>query len=375
MNRQMKKMLIGALGTALLSTPSVQAADINMSASQVQSLGIETAAAEPASNVAGHAYPAEVRVPPANETVLAAPVDGLIQQVRVAEGEPVTRGEPVASLLSSGLVTLQRDYLETLASHRVAAQALERDRSLAAEGIIAERRLNETRGTYNQSDARLSALRQSLSLAGMSDAALDELDQTRRIDPVLDLVAPQDGTVMERMITAGERVNAASALMRISTLETLWLEVRLPIERLAGVQPGDRVNVVDHGIQGEVILTGSRIDPDDQTVMVRARVEAVDGRLRPGQFLRVRLEGAEQANLLRVPGDAVIRQAGNSFVFVATEGGFDAHPVERLGESEGLLTIRVSDTGDRPPLSAGDQVAVDGVATIKGAWQGMGGGE
>lgn len=375
MNRQMKKMLIGALGTALLSSPSVQAADINMSASQVQALGIETAAAEPASNVAGHAYPAEVRVPPANETVLAAPVDGLIQQIRVAEGESVNQGDPVASLRSSGLVTLQRDYLETVASHRVAAQALERDRSLAAEGIIAERRLNETRGTYNQSAARLSALRQSLSLAGMSDAALDELDRTRRIDPVLDLVAPQDGTVMERMITTGERVNAASALMRISTLDTLWLEVRLPIERLADVQPGDRVNVVDHGIQGEVILTGSRIDPDDQTVMVRARVEAVDGRLRPGQFLRVRLEGAEQASLLRVPSGAVIRQAGNAFVFVATEGGFDAHPVERLGESEGLLTIRVSDTGDRPPLSAGDQVAVDGVATIKGAWQGMGGGE
>lgn len=310
MNHQMKKMLVGALGTVLLSSASVQAADIAMSASQVQALGIATAAAEPASNVAGHAYPAEVRVPPANETVLAAPVDGLIQQVRVAEGEPVTQGQPVASLLSSGLVTLQRDYLETLATHRVAAQALERDQSLAAEGIIAERRLNETRGTYNQSDARLSALRQSLSLAGMSDAALDKLDQTRRIDPVLALVAPRDGIVMEQMITAGERVNAASALIRISTLDTLWLEVRLPVERLADVQPGDRVSVVDNGIQAEIILIGSRIDPDDQTVMIRARVKAVDGRLRPGQFLRVRLEGADQANLLRVPGDAVIRQGG-----------------------------------------------------------------
>ncbi|QGT78197.1 efflux RND transporter periplasmic adaptor subunit [Guyparkeria halophila] len=371
----MKKMLVGALATALISSASVQAADINMSASQVQALGIQTAAAEPASNVAGQAYPAEIRVPPANETVLAAPVDGMIQQVRVAEGETVTQGQPVASLLSSGLVTLQSDYLETLATHRVAAQALERDRSLAAEGIIAERRLNETRGAYNQSDARLSALRQSLSLAGMSDAALDKLDQTRRIDPVLDLVAPQDGTVMEQMITAGERVNAASALMRISALDTLWLEVRLPVERLADVQPGDRVIVMDNGIQAEVILTGSRIDPDDQTVMIRARVEAVDGRLRPGQFLRVRLEGADQSDLLRVPGDAVVRQGNGFFVFVATEDGFDAVAVERLGEADGLLTIRVSDTSEQSRLSAGDEVAVDGVAAIKGAWQGMGGDE
>ncbi|RRQ23824.1 efflux RND transporter periplasmic adaptor subunit [Guyparkeria sp. SCN-R1] len=375
MNRHIKKMLLAAMGAALLSSPTLQAADITMSDSQARALGIETAAVQAASNVAGHAYPAEIRVPPANETVLAAPVDGLIQQVRVAEGETVTQNQPIASLLSPGLVGLQRDYLEELASHRVAAQALERDRALAEEGIIAKRRLDESRGAYNQSDARLSALRQSLSLAGMSDEAIDRLDQTRRIDAVLDLVAPRDGTVMERMVTAGERVDAASALVRISALDTLWLEVRLPTERLADVQPGDRVTVVDEAIQAEVILVGSRIDPDDQTVMVRARVDAVDGRLRPGQFLRVRLEGADQADLLRVPGNAVIRQGKAFFIFVATEGGFDAFPVERLGEADGLLTIRVSDTGDQSQLSAGDQVAVDGVAAIKGAWQGMGGDE
>ncbi len=363
------------MGAALLSSPTLQAADITMSASQARALGIETAAVQAASNVAGHAYPADVRVPPANETVLAAPVDGLIQQVRVAEGETVTQNQPIASLLSPGLVGLQRDYLEALATHRVAAQALERDRALAAEGIIAKRRLDESRGAYNQSDARLSALRQSLSLAGMSADGIDRLDQTRRIDAVLDLVAPRDGTVMERMVTAGERVDAASALVRISALDTLWLEVRLPVERLADVQAGDRVTVVDEAMQAEVILIGSRIDPDDQTVMVRARVDAVDGRLRPGQFLRVRLEGADQADLLRVPGNAVIRQGEAFFIFVATEGGFDALPVERLGEADGLLTIRVSDTGDQSQLSAGDHVAVDGVAAIKGAWQGMGGDE
>lgn len=375
MNHQIRNMLLAAMGAALLSSPTVNAADITMSAAQARALGIETTAVQAASNVAGHAYPAEVRVPPANETVLAAPVDGLIQHVRVAEGETVTRDQPIASLLSPGLVGLQRDYLESLAAHRVAAQALERDRALAAEGIIAKRRLDESRGAYNQSDARLSALRQSLSLAGMSDEAIDRLGQTRRIDAVLDLVAPRDGTVMERMVTAGERVDAASAIVRISALDTLWLEVRLPVERLADVHPGDRVTVVDDAMPAEVILVGSRIDPDDQTVMVRARVEAVDGRLRPGQFLRVRLEGADQSDLLRVPGDAVVRQGNGFFVFVATEDGFDAVAVERLGEADGLLTIRVSDTSEQSRLSAGDEVAVDGVAAIKGAWQGMGGDE
>ena len=372
MNRPINTILATALGAVLLSATALQAADIPMSASQARSLGIETAAVEPASHVQGHAYPAEVRVPPANESVLATPVDGMIQHVHVAEGETVTRGQAVASLLSPGLIGLQRDYLEALSNHRVAAQALERDRALSAEGIIAERRLDETRGAYNQSGARLSALRQSLSLAGMSDEAIERLDSTRNVDATVQLVAPRDGTVMELMATAGERIDAASALARISSLDSLWIEARLPAERLADVDAGTRVAVADNGMQAEVILVGSRIDRDDQTVMVRARIDDVDGRLRPGQFLRVRLEGSDEANLFLVPGNAVARQGDGFVVFVAAEDGFDARPVERLGQSDGLVTIRASDPAG---LSAGDRVAVDGVAAIKGAWQGMGGDE
>ncbi|MCL7745288.1 efflux RND transporter periplasmic adaptor subunit [Guyparkeria hydrothermalis] len=365
----MKRFVRGAVWSVLMIVPPLQAAEISLSESQLEALAIETAMVEPAEEAGGHAYPAEVRVPPANQTVLAAPVDGLIERVYVAEGQAVAAGDSAVSLRSPGLVDLQRDYLKTLSEHRLAAQALERDRALAKEGIIAERRLNETRGAYEQSRAQLSALRQSLVLAGMGEEAIDTLASSQRIDAALDLVAPQAGTVMDLMAAAGERVQAASGLARISALDSLWLEVRLPVERLADVSVGSAVRVVDTDRSAEVILIGSQVATDDQTVMVRAQIDGVAGQLRPGQFLRVRLAESDAANLFRVPSAAVVREGDGFFVFRVADGGFDPVPVERLGQSGDVLTVR------SPELSADDRVAVAGVVAIKGAWQGMGGGE
>ena len=365
----MNRFIRGAVWSVLMVIPPLQAAEITFTDAQREALAIETAAVEPAEEAGGHAYPAEVRVPPASQTVLAAPVDGLIERVYVAEGQTVTAGSPLVSLRSSGLVDLQRDYLKALSDHRLAAQALERDRALAAEGIIAERRLNETRRAYEQSQAQLSALRQSLVLAGMGESGIDSLASSQQIDAALDLVAPQDGTVMALMAAAGERVQAASGLARISALDRLWLEVRLPVERLADVTVGSAVRVLDADRSAEVILIGSQVAADDQTVMVRAQVDGVAGELRPGQFLRVRLAEGDTASLFRVPSAAVVRQGDGFFVFRAVDGGFDPVPVERLGQSGDVLTVRSA------ALSADDRVAVAGVVAIKGAWQGMGGGE
>jgi len=352
----------------LFFTATVQAAEIAMSESQQRSLGIETAPPEPAAESGGHAYPAEVTVPPANETVLAAPVDGLVERVFVAEGERVAKGEPIARLRSPGLVSLQREFLQALSTEQQARQSLERDRALAADGIISERRLAGTRGDYSRARAELSGLRQSLVLAGMSESMVDTLATSQKIDASLELAAPRAGTVMELMALAGERVGAAAPIARISALDTLWLEVRLPVEKVAAVGEGARVATVGAGVPGRVILVGSRVDPEDQTVMLRAEVAGADSGLRPGQFVRVRMQEEDIADLYRLPAAAVVRQGDGFFVFRATDGGFRAVPVERVGESGGDVLVR----GD---LSAADRVAVAGVVTIKGAWQGMGGGE
>ena len=68
---------------------------------------------------------------------------------------------------------------------------------------------------------------------------------------------------------------------------------------------------------------------------------------------------------MSVPAAAVVQQGGRHYVFVRQPPGFRAVAVTTGpgGGSEVLITSG---------LKAGDEVAVKGVAAIKGAWLGLG---
>ena len=60
--------------------------------------------------------------------------------------------------------------------------------------------------------------------------------------------------------------------------------------------------------------------------------------------------------------------ADGDYVFVRRAAGFAAVAVERIAADGDRLVVR-------GPLTVDDEIAVSGVAAIKGAWMGIGGGE
>jgi len=89
----------------------------------------------------------------------------------------------------------------------------------------------------------------------------------------------------------------------------------------------------------------------------------------------VQLESAA-AEAFRVPSAAVVRSAGQAYVFIRVQNdsqdGFEIRPVgigghEGAGPADGLLITS--------GLYGNEQIAVSGVAALKAAWLGMGGGE
>src|SRR5690606_37207533 len=121
-------------------------------------------------------------------------------------------------------------------------------------------------------------------------------------------------------------------------------------------------------VRGRVVAVGGDVHPVDQGVLVRAEVEEGADRLRPGQFVEVRLPAAGAGGeTFRVPRAALARAGARAVVFAETEAGFEPR------------TVRVvADTGEHVvvagELAAGDRVVVSGTAALKAAWLGGGGG-
>jgi membrane fusion protein, heavy metal efflux system len=355
------------LALLLLLTPlGGRAGDtIPMSAEQQQAFKIEWAAPQGATEQHSRRYPAAVVVPNPQLRVVAAPWSGVLERLRVAEGEVVGAGQILAELRSPALIEAQSAYLESLIRLELAERERDRDRTLQREGLIAERRSVESESKYREQATLVDHKRQLLELAGLSAENIATLTRTRRLTSVLPVRAPIGGVVLEQLVSTGQSVDSATALYRLGDLDPLWLEIHVPTDQLAGLQIGARVwPTALPEMAGRLITIGQWVDERDQGVVVRAEIHDPSGRLRPGQFVEAQLSTEAEAASWRLPAAALVRQGAEVYVFVARPGGFEALPVTLIAREEQDAVVSAA------TLQVEDRVAVGGVVALKAAWLG-----
>jgi len=338
---------------------------IPISPAQRAALNIATVPVTAHTGAISVGLPATVAVPPAQERVIAAPVAGLITSVRVAAGETVRAGQALATLKSEQLAAGQRDMAQAAVQLKLAKVTAERDEALFQEGIIPEARVQAARAARDQARAALAERRAWLRLMGLSGADVQAVERGERLIDSITLSTPIAGAVLEQMALTGARVEAAMPLFRVARLDPLWLDIQAPPEVAALARTGQPVSVPGTAAEGKVILIGRNVSAA-QTVLIRARVSNPEGRLRLNQNVEARIEGLSGTKHWRVPARAITRLQGQNYVFVERPGGFEPEPVKLLSQSAQSAAVE-------GPFVGGELIAVEGVAALKAAWQGMGG--
>jgi RND family efflux transporter MFP subunit len=175
------------------------------------------------------------------------------------------------------------------------------------------------------------------------------------------LTAPVAGTIMDISLDPGERVDGQSVLT-LTAMDPLFVRFYLDEGDLAGVSPGDPVNIhfdayPDQAISGWV----SAIDPTlvnvDGTQMgqVWAELDAnPDFHLFPGMSLDVEVLAAESKDTLLVPLQALIQPQPGAYAVqvVGADGAWELRPV----------TVGLRDTANveiRSGLSLGEMVSLE----------------
>ena len=330
-------------------------------AAQRQALQIKTAAIIPTTRNLGGLLPAKIAVPNAQLQVVTAPQQGLVEVLLLAEGESITAGQPLVRIQSPRLLELQSDYLAVHTRYRLAASNYQRDRKLNKEGIIAERRLLESKADYQELATSLARLRRILELAGMDEDTLATLESSRDLNSTLVILAPFDGVILEQLVEAGSRVEAADPIYRIASLDPLWMEVHVPLEQLGDTHIGQEVEIPELGVTGRIITIGHMVHGADQGVLIRAEVHEGSDKLRPGQFVQVQFAVTTSDIRFRIARSAVIYSKGNSFIFVEQMDGFAAYKVTVTNDEGNTLIIQAD-------LPADARVAVSGTVAIKAVW-------
>lgn len=348
----------------------IQAETDQIHISQIQSynLGVKIGRLEAVEQIPLLYAPAKVVVPPSQDFIVSTAQVGLISRLEAAVGDRVERGQVLAHINSPELLALQRQYLKASSEKQLAWLSYQRDKKLLQEGVIADRRWQETSSLYNSKVSEFNEAKQLLEIAGMSSADINQLQKSRRLSSQLKVRSPIDGVVLERMVVAGERLDILEPMYRIANLEHLWLEINIPQERLSLIDVGDLVRVEDHEVSAKISMLGQSVNPDNQTVLARAVIDNDQHQIRAGQTVNTQIIQASGEAAYRVPNVAIAQNEGASYIFVRNAEGFVVTPVTVIGRQGGDSVIQ----GE---LGGNEEIAVRGAVALKANWLGLGEGE
>ena len=342
-----------------------RSATFTVASSQVKALGIQTAPLISQAESVRTSYPAQVVIPPNAEQVISSPVNGVISQLLVQTNDAVRAGAPLVRISSNEFGQQQLLLLQAGTRATLAAQASQREQALFAEGLIAQRRVQEAQATLMDTEAALKQAKAALRLMGMSAASIDKVSVSGHPQDSLLLAAAQAGVVTDLAVKPGQRVDSTTALLHLAQTGTLWLEIQVPVAESTRWLPGTQLTVVGRSVTGKLLSRSTMVESGSQMVTLRALVQGKASLLRPGEVLSVELPAASTSAATTavwdLPLSAVAHDGKQAYVFVRTADGFQARAVQVSANAGQRVQIQ-------GPVKAGEEVAVSGVVSLKGAW-------
>ncbi|MDA8744486.1 efflux RND transporter periplasmic adaptor subunit, partial [Rubripirellula amarantea] len=175
--------------------------------------------------------------------------------------------------------------------------------------------------------------------------------------------APYDASVVDRHVEPGDWVAAGDPLLTLVSTGPIqaWLEVP---ERFANAisQFGDTVTIhspsMNQSYESIATKRVADVNPRVRTLSFIATIPNPNNVLASGMSVDAWIASAEKRMYLTVPIDAVIRHAGEAFVFgIRREGESHVskrHPIQILFETPSLVAIQSNS------IRVGDDVIVEG---------------
>jgi len=349
------------LAVALAGLPSAAMAEdeFKLTPAQMQSLGVRVT--HPVSSRTDQTlpYPAQIMIPTPQLWVVSTPMAGMVSNLSVGRGNRVNTGDLLVTLESPGFVSLQREYLHASAQEVLATQQLRRNTELFEGKAVPQRTLETSQTEARQASIAVAERKQMLRLSGLSEEAISRLTSEAAIATALSVVAPQAATVVDIVISPGQRVEQSAPLIKLARLSPLWAEIAIPASSIRAIRPGAKVEIDGYATPGRIILVSETIDAATQTVLVRAEVPN-SGELRPGQTAAARISFVSASeSAWEIPYGALVRRGEQAAVFVAIEGGFRLVPVTLIAEDQDHVVVS-------GPISDKDNVAVSGISALRG---------
>ena len=304
------------------------------------------------------------------ETEVRARVGGILLKRNYVEGSAVKEGDVLFEIDPDQYqVALDRavaNMAQVEANLKNAQTDWQRKDKLAKDRIVSEKALDEARAALDSYKAAYLQAKAEVNAAQLN------LDYTK-------VTAPISGITSMETQSEGSLITANGELTTITQLDPIYVIFSASENEILSL-----TNMVDRGLiknpynkseifarvqfsdgttynqDGKINFINPSIDETTGTIKLRAVFPNPEQRLRPGQFLRLVMEGLTRINALLVPQEAVMQSGAGSYVYRVNDEG----KVESVQIRTGLIAPDGSWIIDEG-LNPGDVIVTGGLMKIR----------
>ena len=260
-------------------------------------------------------------------------------------GEKVKKGQRIVRLYSPELISAQKELFEAIKSKEIYPQLFK-------------------------------ASRNKLKLWKLTDAQIDAIVNSGKVQEQIDILSDYSGYVMKRNVELGDHVMEGMKLFDIANIDEVWVmfqayEVDIPWIHIGNVVEFTVQAIPGKTYKGKVVYMDPFVSSDKRVAKVRVEIKNNDHKLLPEMYangiIEAILTGAKDA--LIIPKSAVLWTGKRSVVYVKI-------PHEKTISFVYREIILGADLGDfyivEKGLEKGNEIATNGVFRIDASAQLLG---
>lgn len=295
---------------------------VKLTPAMIQNAGLELLTAGPGKVSVTVSLPGEIALNAEALAHVTPRVAGAVREVKKQLGDVVKKGDVLAVLDSRELAELQRELLTAKERLTLAEDKFKRQEALWKEKISAEKDYLEAKQALAEAQIENRTAAQKLSAAAGTGGK----------GAGYTLVAPLDGTIIEKHASVGEVLKDDTQAFVIADLSTIWVNVTVYAKDLARVRVGQPARVRAEGIEkpaeGTITYLGRVVGEQTRSATARVVLKNPGPEWRPGLFATADVAVDEGDAPVVTADEAVQTVDGREVVFLQEDDVFEARPVK-----------------------------------------------
>lgn len=258
-----------------------------------------------------------VTASPQSKASVYSYISGIIKSISVNLGSYVRKGQVLCTIESKEFITIQQQYLESLAKFKATESDYLRIKSLYNDKISSQKAFFAIESDYKMLIAKIKALKAELKILNVNLKNLE----AGNLEIYLPILSPIEGYITLQNCNLGQFIDSEILLMKVIDNRDLQLHFFVYQETVSKIKIGQTLRIYspdnsENTYNGKIISIGKSIDPETKSIKCIAELgDNLKHVFITGMYFQVEVQ-VDTLNAKAIPSEAIFKTENKYYVLV-----------------------------------------------------------